>query len=64
MDMEHRNNALVIGYDLSEGNMRKALIVMRYDENGRMKVVNAFYDDDAIDIYSKLTSKKEEEKNE
>lgn len=64
MDMEHRNNALVIGYDLSEGNMRKALIVMRYDQNGRMKVVNAFYDDDAIDIYSKLTSKKEEEKNE
>lgn len=64
MDMEHRNNALVIGYDLSEGNMRKALIVMRYDENGRMKVVNAFYDDDAIDIYSKLTSKKEEEENE
>ena len=64
MDMEHRSNALVIGYDLSEGNMRKALIVMRYDQNGRMKVVNAFYDDDAIDIYSKLTSKKEEEKNE
>ena len=64
MDMEHRNNALVIGYDLSEGNMRKALIVMRYDQNGRMKVVNAFYDADAIDIYSKLTSKKEEEKNE
>ena len=64
MDMEHRNNALVIGYDLSEGNMRKALVVMRYDQNGRMKVVNAFYDDDATDIYSKLTSKKEEEKNE
>ena len=64
MDMEHENNALVIGCDLSEGNMRNALIVMRYDENGRMKVVNAFYDDDAIDIYSKLTSKKEEEKNE
>lgn len=64
MDMEHRNNALVIGYDLSEGNMRKTLVVMRYDQNGRMKVVNAFYDDDAIDIYSKLTSKKEEEKNE
>lgn len=64
MDMEHRNNALVIGYDLSEGVTRKALVVMRYDENGRMKVVNAFYDDDAIDIYSKLTSKKEEEKNE
>lgn len=64
MDMKHRNNALVIGYDLSEGNMRKALIVMRYDENGRMKVVNAFYDDDAVDIYSKLTSKKEEEENE
>lgn len=64
MNVEHRNNALVIGYDLSEGNMRKALIVMRYDQNGRMKVVNAFYDDDAIDIYSKLTSKKEEEKNE
>ena len=62
MDMEHGNNALVIGCDLSEGNMRKALIVMRYDQNGRMKVVNAFYDDDAIDIYSKLTSKKEEEK--
>ena len=64
MDMEHGNNALVIGCDFSEGAMRKALVVMRYDQNGRMKVVNAFYDDDAIDIYSKLTSKKEEEKNE
>lgn len=64
MDMEYRNNALVIGCDFSEGATRKALVVMRYDQNGRMKVVNAFYDDDAIDIYSKLTSKKEEEKNE
>ena len=64
MDMEYQNNALAIGCDFSEGATRKALVVMRYDENGRMKVVNAFYDDDAIDIYSKLTSKKEEEKNE
>ena len=64
MDMEYRNNALVIGCAFSEGATRKALVVMRYDQNGRMKVVNAFYDDDAIDIYSKLTSKKEEEKNE
>ena len=62
MDMEYKNNALVIGCDFSERGTRKALVVMRYDENGRMKVVNAFYDDDAIDIYSKLTSKKEEEK--
>ena len=64
MDMEYQNNALVIGCDFFEGATRKALVVMRYDQNGRMKVVNAFYDDDAIDIYSKLTSKKEEEKNE
>ena len=46
MDMEHRNNALVIGCDFSEGATRKALVVMRYDQNGRMKVVNVFYDDD------------------
>ena len=58
------DNALVIGCDFYEGATRKALVVMRYDQNGRMKVVNAFYDDDAVDIYSKLTSKKEEEENE
>ena len=62
--MEHENNALIIGYDFSEGNSRKALVVLRYDSNGKMKAVNTFYDEEAIDIYNKLTSKKEEGRNE
>lgn len=62
--MEHENNALIIGYDFSEGNSRKALVVLRYDSNGKMEAVNAFYDEEAIDIYNKLTSKKEKGRNE
>ena len=62
--MEHENNALIIGYDFSEGNSRKALVVLRYDSNGKMEAVNAFYDKEAIDIYNKLTSKKEKGRNE
>ena len=62
--MEHENNALIIGYDFSEGKSRKALVVLRYDSNGKMKAVNSFYDEEAIDIYNKLTSKKEEGRNE
>ena len=57
------NGSIIIGYDFSEGNNRKALVVMQYDKNGKMKAVNAFYDEEGIDIYNKLTSKKEEERN-
>lgn len=51
------NDALVIGWDFSEENERDTLIVMRGGRDNKMKVVNAFYDQDAHDIYEMLTEK-------
>lgn len=58
---EKNNDALVIGWDFSEENGRDTLIVMRGGRDNKMKVVNAFYDQDAHDIYELLTVKKENE---
>ena len=54
--------SFVIGYDFSkgEGHVRDTLVVMQWDRNNRAKVINAFYDEEAHDIYNRLTTKKED----
>lgn len=62
--MDISEGSFVIGYDFSkgegEGHVRDTLIVMQGDRNNRMKVINAFYDEEAHDIYNRLTAKKED----
>lgn len=54
--------SFVIGYDFSkgEGHVRDTLIVMQGDRNNKMKVINVFYNEEAHDIYNRLTAKKED----
>lgn len=57
--MNKNNGALVIGWDFSKNNMREVLVVMQGGRDDKMKVVNAFYDKDAHDIYERLVGGKE-----
>ena len=60
--MDISNRSFVIGYDFSkgEGHIRDTLVVMQGDRNNKMKVINAFYNEEAHDIYNRLTAKKED----
>lgn len=58
--MDKTNDAFVIGWDFSKNNMRDVLVVMQGGRDNKMKVINAFYDKDAHDIYRRLTGKKED----
>lgn len=60
--MDISNGSFVIGYDFSkgEGHVRDTLVVMQWDRNNKAKAVNAFYDEDARDIYNRLIGKKED----
>lgn len=60
--MDISEGSFVIGWDFSkgEGHERDALIVMQGDRNNKMKVINAFYDEDAHDIYNRLIAKRED----
>ena len=59
--MDISEGSFVIGWDFSkgEGHVRDTLIVMQGDRNNTMKVINAFYDKEAHNIYNRLTAKKE-----
>ena len=60
--MDISNGSFVIGYDFStgEGHIRDTLVVMRLGRDNKAKVVNAFYDEEARDIYNRLIGKKED----
>lgn len=60
--MDISNGFFAVGYDFSkgEGHVRDTLVVMQWDRNDTMKVVNAFYDEEAHDIFNLLTRKKED----
>lgn len=59
--MDISEGSFVIGWDFSkgEGHARDTLIVMQGDRNNKMKVVNAFYDKEAHNIYELLIKKQE-----
>lgn len=58
--MDKTNGAFVIGWSFSKDNERDTLVVMQGGREDKMKVINAFYDKDAHDIYERLTGKKED----
>ena len=60
--MDISEGSFVIGWDFNkgEGHVRDTLIVMQGDRNNKMKVINAFYDEEAHDIYNRQIAKKED----
>ena len=60
--MDISEGSFVIGYDFTngEGHIRDTLVVMQGDRNNKMKIINAFYNEEAHDIYNRLTAKKED----
>lgn len=60
--MDKSEGTFVIGWSFSKDNQRDTLIVMQGDRDKKMKVVNAFYDEDAHDIYERLIGDKENSK--
>lgn len=57
--MDKSEGTFTIGWSFSKDNQRDTLIIMQGGRDDRMKVINAFYDEDAHDIYEKLISDKE-----
>ena len=60
--MDKSEGTFVIGWSFSKDNQRDTLIIMQGGRDDRMKVINAFYDEDAHDIYKKLIGDKENSK--
>lgn len=60
--MDKSEGTFVIGWSFSKDNQRDTLIVMQGGRDDRMKVINAFYGEDAHDIYEKLIGDKENSK--
>lgn len=58
------NGAFIIGWDFSEDNEHKVLIVM---QGGNLqhpaKIINAFYGEEALWMYGQLTRKKDDKYN-
>ena len=55
-----KNDALVIGWSFSKDNDRDTLIVMHVGRDNKAKVIKAFYNEEAYEIYERLTGEKYE----
>ena len=55
---------LMIGYDQAKENDIPVLTVGRRTFNGTVDIINAFQGEEAMELYKKLTTKKEVSKNE
>lgn len=54
------NDMLVVGFDKSE-NDRATMLVGRKMKDGKIKVLNEFHDQEAIDLYKKLIGENSDE---
>lgn len=50
------DDVLLVGYDKANSNDKPVLIVGRKDKDGLIDVVNAFVEQEAEDLYKKLTT--------
>ena len=48
--MDKSEGTFVIGWSFSKDNQRDTLIIMQGGRDDRMTVINAFYDEDALEI--------------
>lgn len=51
--------SLIIGYDNTNGKDHTVLVVGRKRMNQTVEIINAFQDEEAEELYKKLTTKKE-----
>ena len=61
--MDISGGAFIIGWDFNKDDSkheRDTLVVMQGGQGVQMKVINAFYDKEAHDIFNLLTKKKED----
>lgn len=59
--MDNNSGTFIIGWDFSQGNERDVLIVMQGGQMGLpTKIVSAFYDEEAHQMYERLTISKKE----
>lgn len=56
--MNNTHGAFIVSWDFSHGT-DKAILLVGDKSSGTMEVVNAFSGQEAIDIYEKLSKKKE-----
>lgn len=62
--MDNNSGAFIIGWDFSEGNDRNVLIVMQGGNSQHpAKIVNAFYGEEALWMYERLTRKKDDKQD-
>lgn len=52
---------LLVGFDYSHGEDSAVLIVGTKRENEAMDIINAFQGEEAVELYKRLTTKKEKE---
>ena len=60
MDISVGSFVIECDFTNGEGRSWDTLIIMQGDRNNKMKIVNAFYNEEAYDIYNRLTAKKED----
>jgi hypothetical protein len=58
MTMNNTHGAFIVSWDFTHGN-DKAILLVGSQANGTMDIVNAFQGQETIDIYEKLSKKKE-----
>ena len=56
--MNNNHGAFIVSWDFSHGN-DKAILLVGNKVDSKMDVINAFQGQEAIDIYEKLSKKKE-----
>lgn len=52
--------SLIIGYDINHSTDNAVLIVGKKEPNQPIKVINAFQGEEAIELYKRLITKKED----
>lgn len=60
--MNKLTGSLIVGYDLGEDGKTGVLVIGK-QEKGKMKVLNAVKDQEALDLFNRLLSIKKEEKD-
>ena len=53
--MKELNGSLVVGYDFTDKDT--GVLIIGNQENGKVTVINAFQDKEAVDIFNKLVGR-------
>ena len=59
--MDKVNGSFIVGFDFTNGEDRGVLIVGKKEIDKQIEIINTFKDEQAWELYLKLTTKKEKE---